>query len=217
MAIPWPSSIARVGGRGSQQRAWNRPMSRRSYLRVLVAAAGYIRRERCLARRRQGEGGDLPSGSSGGMDPLGPRSSGSNGGRGPSGSSGGKDPLGSGDREHPFTGYDLAKLGTHSCKKTAVTMLVEACQSLVVVGSITGTTPSTLMKHYEAPTFQRQKTALNKGLGSMLQATSDSSQQPSGPIGPKGCAVGAEFKFCPMCGRERQFEFRFCPQCGYKF
>eukprot|EP00972_Heterocapsa_arctica_P051966 7643830-Heterocapsa_arctica.AAC.1 len=43
------------------------------------------------------------------------------------------------NEEHPFEDFDLNKLGTHSMKKTAVTLLKAAGQSTAIVTAITGT------------------------------------------------------------------------------
>lgn len=94
---------------------------------------------------------------------------------------------------------DLAKLGTHSMKRTCVSLLKDKCRSSAVVGAICGTTPATLDREYDAPTQRRQRMALQDALGPVLD-------------------VSAASVFCTGCRTERQSpKWIYCPACGTKF
>ena len=94
---------------------------------------------------------------------------------------------------------DLARLGTHSTKRTCVSLLKDQCRSSAVVGAICGTTPATLDREYDAPTQKRQRLALRHALGPVFD----------------GDVVNV---FCTNCRTERQStQWIYCPACGTKF
>ena len=107
---------------------------------------------------------------------------------------------------HPFDDFDLSRLGTHSMKKTAVTLLKDAGVSTAIVSSVAGTTVATLDRVYDRPTPKRQRQAVSVGLGSLVDG---------------GCAPAAPTpaaQFCTMCGNDRQSDgWAFCPSCGCKY
>jgi hypothetical protein len=83
---------------------------------------------------------------------------------------------------HPFQGYDLAKLGTHSMKRTAVTTLKDGLVSSAVVAAICGTTAKTLDRTYDEPTARRQKRAVEECFDPFAKVAREvSAQMPSAP------------------------------------
>ena len=109
---------------------------------------------------------------------------------------------------HVFTGFDLTKLGTHSMKKTAVTLMAEAQVSFSIISKITGTSTEMLQKSYDVPTVSRQSRAMASAYQGVLPEGLGSSQD-STP------ASRATRKFCGMCGMARgDLKQQFCTQCG---
>jgi hypothetical protein len=80
-----------------------------------------------------------------------------------------------GDRNHPFEEYDLTKLGTHSFKRSAVSLLKDFCASTAVVAAISGTQVNTLDTHYDEATIHRQLRAVQASLGPVFKAVAASS------------------------------------------
>ena len=89
---------------------------------------------------------------------------------------------------HPFGDFDLARLGTHSMKKTAVTLLKDAGVSTAIVSSVTGTTVAVLDRVYDCPTPKRQMQAMSAGLGTLVEG---------------GRAPGVQF--CTLCGYQQRW------------
>ena len=61
---------------------------------------------------------------------------------------------------HIFDGFDFAKLGTHSFKKTGIMALKDVCKSTTVVGAICGTSNKTIERyrkqHGQFTSFRKQ-------------------------------------------------------------
>ena len=66
------------------------------------------------------------------------------------------------ERSHVFDEVDLSRIGTHSWKKTAVTLLKNDNVSSAVVSVLTGTSIKTLNEIYDVPTSKRQREAVKK-------------------------------------------------------
>ena len=69
---------------------------------------------------------------------------------------------------HPFEDVDLAKLGTHSFKKTTVTTLKGCKFSSALVSCITGTRTRTLDTTYDRPSAKKQRHAMAEALGPVI-------------------------------------------------
>jgi hypothetical protein len=80
-----------------------------------------------------------------------------------------------GDRTHPFEEFDITKLGSHSFKRSAVTLLKEFCASTAVVAAVSGTSASTLDTTYDEATTHRQRRAVDASLGPVFSAVAASS------------------------------------------
>ena len=77
---------------------------------------------------------------------------------------------------HPFDEFDLSRLGTHSMKKTAVTLLKDAGVSTAIVSSVASTSVGMLDRVCDHPTPKRQRQALN------LQQKTQSQWTPRRPL-----------------------------------
>ena len=129
--------------------------------------------------------------------------------------------------KHPFEHYDLSKLGTHSMKKSSVTLLKSVCTSSAVVGAISGTSAATIDKFYDQPTHKRKIDALNLAFGTVFHGVSGSQssngmpkQAPPDNNGQwQGLArPSVPQRFCGWCGRERANEqWVVCPYCAVRF
>ena len=116
------------------------------------------------------------------------------------------------DYSHPFQEYDLSKLGTHSCKRGAVSSLKEFC-STAVVAQITGTTTATLDHFYDEGTAKRQRQALQKTFGGLYSHARQASG--SFPEGAHTPAHASEEALCATCRAERQDkESKLCQCCS---
>ena len=111
-------------------------------------------------------------------------------------------------KAHPFDGFPLDRLGTHSFKRSAVTLMKDACASTSLVAAIAGTTAKTLDRVYDTPTWKRRQTLVTKTfnpLADTLRAPQATSQKaPSGGI-------------CSQCGKTRARSWACCPWCGLAF
>ena len=95
---------------------------------------------------------------------------------------------------------DLSKLGTHSIKRTCVSLLKDQCRSGAVVSAICGTTAATLDRVYDTPTARRQRAALKVAVGPVL-----------GSVEPAAA-------FCNKCQKQRGCQsWFFCPYCGKEY
>ena len=70
---------------------------------------------------------------------------------------------------HPCEDLDLTKVGTHSMKKSLVTMMKSKKISTSIVSAITGTSCRTLDENYDIPTHQRQRHAFKSTLSPVLE------------------------------------------------
>ncbi|CAJ1381009.1 unnamed protein product [Effrenium voratum] len=104
--------------------------------------------------------------------------------------------------QHAFCDFDLSKLGTHSFKKTTVTLLSEAHVAYSVISSICGTSVKVLQSTYDLATPSRQSSAWRvafKDLADTLDA------------GGKAAALS----HCGGCGKKQgNDKHRFCTDCG---
>jgi hypothetical protein len=90
------------------------------------------------------------------------------------------------DNRHPFGGFPLERLGTHSFKRSAVTLMKDTCASTSLVAAIAGTTAKTLERVYDTPTWKRQTTLVIKTFNPLADTLRD--QQATGSEAPSvGC------------------------------
>ena len=64
--------------------------------------------------------------------------------------------------EHPFDGFKLEKLGTHSFKYTGVSLMKDVSRSTALVGAVAGTSAKTLDRIYDSATIPRQLTMVGQ-------------------------------------------------------
>ena len=93
---------------------------------------------------------------------------------------------------HPFDGFPLDRLGTHSFKRSAVTLMKDICASTSLVAAIAGTTAKTLDRVYDTPTWKRQQTLVTKTFNPLADTLR--ARQATGQEAP---SVG----FCSQCGK----------------
>jgi len=129
-------------------------------------------------------------------------------------------------KPHPFDECDLTRLGTHSFKKTGVSLLRDVCRSIAVVSAISGTSGYMLSKVYDVPTVKRQRKALRDAFGCVFTQVngSNTSSSAAGSSTTGGSATAsaahsnASFKFCPRCGNLRADpQWAWCPHCGHQW
>lgn len=105
---------------------------------------------------------------------------------------------------HCYDNVDLRQLGTHSMKKTAVSLMAETQTSWAVISAITGTSIQTLQLTYDIATTGRQTDAMKRsfsGVLSGMQAEVHDAQ--------------AELGFCGLCGlRQSDPAHAYCRKCG---
>ena len=110
---------------------------------------------------------------------------------------------------HPFNGYDLTKLGTHSFKKTAVTLMSQHGVPWSVISAITGTSAKMLQTTYDIPTEARQQHALQTTWGDMLPPHGERQDNAKGKTPGKT-------RFSGCCGAPVHENHKFCTECGQR-
>ena len=114
--------------------------------------------------------------------------------------------------EHAFDGFDFKRLGTHSFKRTAVSLLKDMCLSTSIVSAVTGTSAKTLDKYYDEPTASRQRKATGNAFSSLFGE--NQRRQPAQVSKQNIVAV----RFCTTCGTRREQEtWMYCPNCGQTY
>ena len=114
--------------------------------------------------------------------------------------------------EHVFDGFDFKRLGTHSFKRTAVSLLKDMCLSTSIVSAVTGTSAKTLDKYYDEPTASRQRKATGNAFSSLFGENQQ--RQPAQVSKQNIVAV----RFCTTCGTRREQEtWMYCPNCGQTY
>lgn len=111
--------------------------------------------------------------------------------------------------------YNLSKLGTHSLKRSSITMMKDVCKSTALVGSIAGTSPAICEKYYDYPSSLRQRDTLQKAFGCLYRRV-------RGKTRPEHVECEKEdgkfARFCTACGKVREdVNWEFCPWCSQKF
>ena len=110
---------------------------------------------------------------------------------------------------HPFDDIDLDRITSHSCKKSAVTMLSEHTTT-AIVSAITATSPRVLDSTYVCPTKRRQREAVDRAFSPVVrQLAVQAPDEGSRPVAGK---------FCVHCGgKQLTAEWLHCPSCGTKY
>ena len=110
--------------------------------------------------------------------------------------------------QHVFDDIVLPRLSSHSCKKTAVTLLKEHGVATSVVSLLTGTTCRVLDEVYYRPSRQKQRQAQAAAFAGITLSL----QPPAGD--DAGDDRSSLDVFCVSCGRQLEDTWRFCPRCG---
>ena len=73
-------------------------------------------------------------------------------------------------RTHIFDDIDLDRIGTHSMKKSSITIMRTANVPTSVVAVLTGTSPRTIEEIYDVPTMSRRRMAVQSALASVAES-----------------------------------------------
>ena len=116
---------------------------------------------------------------------------------------------------HAFDDVALERLTSHSCKKTAATLLSEHT-SMAVIASITGTTARILLDRYVCPTSDLQRRAVTAAFRPVLDGV-----QPVEPAARPGTGEGCHnggLTYCTRCSFKQQSTgWLYCPACGAQY
>ncbi len=116
---------------------------------------------------------------------------------------------------HVFDGFPLGHLGTHSFKRSSVTMMKDQCASTALVGAIAGTTAKTLERVYDSPTMGRKQRLVTKDfapLATRIYATTQASS--SARIDASTSQASSSAACCRECGKIRAAaSWKCCPWC----
>lgn len=130
-------------------------------------------------------------------------------------------------RTHVFDEVDLSRVGTHSWKKSAVTLLKDQRISTAVISVLTGTSIKTLNEVYDVPTLKRRRQAVNTVFSPVAEqidlrtsnatacARSSETSRHAGQSEPSCCQPDR----CIQCDTSsmqgnRARGWRYCPHCG---
>ena len=112
---------------------------------------------------------------------------------------------------HVMQDVMIDRISSHSCKKTAVTLLKEKGVATTIVSMLTGTSCRALDQTYYKPSREAQRaaqaSAFNGITQGLLPEAQDESAQPA----------LASSRFCVVCGQAALGDWRFCPRCGQAF
>lgn len=113
---------------------------------------------------------------------------------------------------HEFDDVNLKKVGTHSWKKTAVTLMKDNRISTSLVASLTGTSAKTLDSVYDVPNSKRQRkavsevfTPITKGLNMAAQDVKPAEfvcRNCNGRLPLQ--VVDSSWTYCPLCAMKLQ-------------
>ncbi|CAE7408201.1 unnamed protein product [Symbiodinium sp. CCMP2592] len=116
-------------------------------------------------------------------------------------------------RNHPFEGVSLKKVTTHTCKKTAATLLSEKT-SVAVMSAITGTSSKMLLTTYVRPTADFQRNAMSAAYQPLLAGINQRSVDAEPRT--ENCVRG--LVHCTGCGlKQGSSDWKHCPGCGRHF
>ena len=112
---------------------------------------------------------------------------------------------------HAFDDVNMRRIGTHSLKKSAITLMKDAHVQTKIVGALTGTSPKLVESVYYQATMAKCREAVEttftpvlEGLGAMEGELSAPSYLPAG--------------FCPKCNvQKKEPQWLYCPMCGSEF
>ena len=119
--------------------------------------------------------------------------------------------------------YNFTKLGTHSMKRSSISMMKDLCASTALVGSVAGTSAAVCDKYYDSPTAVRQRDMLTRTFGPLFRRVRGKTSQATGSkpqdYGPGKTSRDGNGKlkvsFCPACGKARQdATWKTCPWCS---
>ncbi len=118
------------------------------------------------------------------------------------------------EQPHVFDDFPLDLLGTHSMKRTGLSIMKDVCSSTALVGAVAGTTAKTIDRVYDQPTRTRQQRLVQRAFDPMVQelhVAAEANVRSHRPGEPRGRA-----RFCGQCGKRRQdSSWLHCPWCKH--
>ena len=118
---------------------------------------------------------------------------------------------------HPFDDFPLDRLGTHSFKRSAVTLMKDTCTSTALVGAIAGTTAKTLDRVYDTPTLKRQQALVERAYAPVADVLTCPPPPPAATRA-RSRQAGLPARFCSQCGKVREApSWACCPWCHRRF
>ena len=124
---------------------------------------------------------------------------------------------------HPFDGFPPDRLGSHSFKRNAVTLMKDACTSTALRGSIAGTLAETLDRLYDTATLKRPQALVARVFGPVA-TTLVERPAPTPAVkknarwAPAPQGLPQQARFCTACGERREGPSRACcPSCGLAY
>ena len=108
---------------------------------------------------------------------------------------------------HVFDDIDLSRIGTHTWKKTAVTIMKEQHIATSLVSALTGTSPRILDEVYDVATKRRQRHTVDQVFGPIVTnvlGLSHPEEDKLDVLSPK----------CPNCFSPVEISWNFCSRCA---
>ena len=118
------------------------------------------------------------------------------------------------EKPHTFDDVDLAKIGTHSWKKTAVTLMKDEHVSTSIISAVTGTSAKTLEEVYDVPTQKRQRQVVSTILSPVLLRVTELSGETSGSAEPSRHIAKEHQNPCHVCSKLINITWQYCAFCG---
>ncbi|CAE7324028.1 unnamed protein product [Symbiodinium sp. CCMP2592] len=108
---------------------------------------------------------------------------------------------------HIFDDIALQRVTSHSCKKSAVTLLSDHTTT-AIISAITATSPRILSSTYVCPTKKKQRKAVDSAFAGVLAQLEAPAEVPAPP-------ETQDRVYCVGCGKHQAcVEWDFCPNCG---
>ena len=121
------------------------------------------------------------------------------------------------DLEHAMDELDTTKLGTHSFKRSGISILKDHCRSTAVVAAISGTSIGTISRVYDCPSSSRQRNAQEVAFKPIIESCKENLHG-GGDVGVDSSELESEVRFCSGCGATRSdLRWVCCPFCQRKY
>lgn len=118
------------------------------------------------------------------------------------------------EKTHTFDDVDLSKVGTHSWKKTAVTLMKDDHVSTSIISTVTGTSARTLDDVYDVPTQKRQRQVVDAILSPVMARVTEPAGETSGSAEPSRHTAKESQNPCYVCSKLVDINWQYCAFCG---